>query len=52
MIESENPWAIFSTYTPLNTLREKIWREYTNTNFEEFEINNPYLVRDWVMIDM
>lgn len=36
-----------SMLTPLlNTLREKIWKAYANTEFKEVEIRNPCLVKE------
>lgn len=38
-------------YTPLNTSREKMCREFTNNELKEVDIRNLYLVRDQSRID-
>lgn len=36
-----------STLIPhLNTSREKIWKEHSNTEFKEAWVRNPYLVKE------
>lgn len=46
--QNNNRWpqAIFSSYTPLNILREYILQEHIHDDFKEVGVRYPYLIKE------
>lgn len=45
----KGPHVRFSSYTPQNTLREKILQDCANTEFKEFDVRYPHRMKKVVL---